>query len=145
MDGQRTGAEAILGARGGQRHLPKSDDCLEISGQPFRTVATAEGDVTPLGPSTFRSAHCVTEDGRALEGRLTLTAEDGDQVHLTYTGFAVEPPPVIVQQVELIIDGGTGRFARASGQALGMVYITFKGYDEPEWPIEMALAGTITC
>jgi len=129
----------------GSATFPKSDDCLEISGQPFRTVATAVGEVTPLGPSTFRSAHCVTEDGRALEGKLTLTSENGDQVHLSYTGFMVEPPPLIVQQIELIIDGGTGRFAQASGQALGMVYVTFKGYDEPEWPIEMALAGTVTC
>ena len=124
--------------------FPKTDDCLEISGLPVRTVGTAEGEVTPLGRATLRSNHCATEDGRALDGRLTLTAEIGDQVYLTYTGFMVEPPPLIVQQVELIIDGGTGQFARASGQVLGMVYVSFMGYDEPEWPIEMALAGTIS-
>jgi hypothetical protein len=129
----------------GSATFPKTDDCLEISGQPFRTVGTAEGGVAPLGPSTLRSAHCVTEDGRALEGKLTLMSENGDHVHLSYTGFMVEPPPLIVQQIELIIDGGTGRFAGASGQALGMVYVTFMGYDESEWPMELALAGTIAC
>jgi len=123
--------------------FPKTDACLEISGLPVRTVSAAEGEVAPLGQTSLHSTHCSTEDGRALNGTMTLTADSGDQVYLTYTGFMVEPPPLIVQQVELIIDGGTERFARASGQVLGMVYVSFMGNDEPEWPIEMALAGTI--
>jgi hypothetical protein len=123
--------------------FPKADACLEISGQPFQTAGTGGGEFTPLGRTTFRSTHCATEDGRALNGTMTLTADSGDQVHLTYSAVKVEPPPLIVQQVELIIDGGTGQFARASGQVLGMVYVSFMGYDKPEWPIEMALAGTI--
>ena len=53
-------------------------------------------------------------------------------MYLTYTAVTVEPQPLIVQQCELIIDGGTGRFAKASGQVLGMVYVTFMGYDAPD-------------
>ena len=124
--------------------FPETDKCLEISGQRFQTVGVAEGEVTPLGRTSYRSTHCATEDGRSLNGELTLTAENGDLVHLTFTAVTLEPPPLIVQQVELIIDGGTGRFAKASGQVIGMVYATFMGYDDPEWPFEMALAGTIT-
>jgi hypothetical protein len=128
----------------GSARFPNTDDCLEISGQPFKTVCTAAGEVTPLGRTTCRSSHCVTEDGRALNGAMTLTAEDGDELHLTYTAATVEPQPLIVQQSELIIDGGTGRYARVSGHVLGMVYVTFMGFDQPEWPIEMAFVGTIT-
>jgi hypothetical protein len=128
----------------GSAAFPQSEACLEVSGQPFQTVATAEGEIAPLGRTTFHATHCVTEEGRALDGRLTLTAEDGDELFLTYSAAMIEPQPLMVQKSELIIDGGTGRFAKASGQVLGMVYITCLGYDEPEWPIEMALVGTIT-
>jgi hypothetical protein len=124
--------------------FPKTDDCLEISGQPFQTIATATGEVTPLGRTTCRSNHCATENGRALNGTMTLTAGDGNEVHLTYSAVTIEPEPLIVQQCELIVEGGTGRFAKASGQILGMVFVNFMGYDELEWPIEMALVGTIT-
>lgn len=128
----------------GSATFTETDDCLEISGQSFRTVAAAAGEVTPLGSTTCRSAHCATGDGRALSGTMTLTAGDGDEVHLTYSAVTIEPEPVIVQQCELIVDGGTGRYTKASGQILGMVYINFMGYDEIEWPVEMALVGTIT-
>lgn len=128
----------------GSARFPKTEDCLGISGQPFKNVCTAEGEITPLGRTTCRSTHCVTEDGRALNGLMTLTDGGGDEVYLTYTAATVEPQPLIVQQCDLIIDGGTGRYSEASGQVLGMVYVTFIGYDEPEWPIEMAFVGTIT-
>ena len=122
----------------------KTDVCLEISGQPFQTIATAAAEINPPVRTTCSSTHCATTDGRALNGTMTLRAEDGDEVHLTYPAATVEPEPLIVQQCEPIVDGGTGRFAKTSGQVLGMVYINFMGYDEPEWPIEMALVGTIT-
>ena len=124
--------------------IPKTDVCLETSGLPFQTIATSAGEINPIGQTTCRSTHCATNDGRALNGTMTLTAEDGDELHLTYSAGTVEPEPLTVQQCELIVDGGTGRFAKAFGQVPGMDYINFTGYDEPEWPIETALVGTIT-
>jgi hypothetical protein len=76
-------------------------------------------------------------------GVATFTAANGDEVWATYTATTVAPPPLIVQEADFIIVGGTGRFEHASGHLWGMVYVTFEGFDDPSWPLRFVFAGTI--
>ena len=50
---------------------------------------------------------------------------------------------LVVQEVEYIITGGTGRFEGASGFLQGVVYARFEDYFDPEWALEMFFAGII--
>ena len=75
--------------------------------QPVQTLSNANGN-TLLGNTTFAGSHCASSDGsRALGGVAVFTAANGDQIHVTYTSKTVTPPPpLIVQQGEMIIVGG---------------------------------------
>ena len=52
-------------------------------------------------------------------GDLVLTAANGDQLHIVYSGNPVPTPtpPIAKLTGKFTIDGGTGRFAQASGTA----------------------------
>jgi len=130
----------------GEATFPSSEDC-GITQVPFQTLSNTEGMMTHMGRSEMFTSHCATPDGSAAVGGMaTLVAANGDEVSLTYSATTVAGPPVspvIIQVAEFIIVGGTGRFEGASGMLTGMVYITFEGFDDPAWPIEFVVAGTI--
>ena len=127
----------------GEVTFPGSEACSGVTGVPFQTVSTTEGKMTHLGRTVAIFTHCSTADGSAaVGGEGTLTAANGDQVWVTYTAITVAPPPLIVQEADVWIVGGTGRFEHASGHLLGMVYVTAGEIGDP-WPIKMVVAGTI--
>jgi hypothetical protein len=108
------------------------------------TVGAAEGRVTHLGLVTYSSTHCPTYDGRAELGQAVFTAANGDEIWATYRADTVAPPPpVVVQEGEYTIFGGTGRFAQASGRVRLTAYVTWEGLEDPSWPIELVFSGTI--
>ncbi len=78
-------------------------------------------------------------------GHLTFTAANGDAVHITYEGTAPFPDgqPVIVADIDFVITGGTGRFADAHGVGSMTAYITFEGFEDPEWAASWVIDGTI--
>ncbi len=132
----------------GEASFPASDACFDVTGVPYQTLTATEGKMTHLGRTTLSTAHCSTVDGSAaVGGEATFTAANGDQVWAAYTAVTVEwpvpPLMLIVQESEFTIVGGTGRFEGASGRLLGLVYVTFEGFDDPSWPIELVFAGTI--
>jgi hypothetical protein len=101
-----------------------------------------------FGRTHITTSHCSTLEGNAaVGGGAVFTAANGDQVFAAYTATTVPFPPnlpLIVQQSEFVITGGTGRFEGASGTLIGMVCVTFEGLDDPAWPLEFAFVGTIT-
>jgi hypothetical protein len=116
--------------------------------QPVQTLTNSRGQFTHLGNTTLATAHCASTDGSlALDGRATFTAANGDQVFATYTAHTIAPPPpLIVQEGELIITGGTGRFEHAAGRVPFTVYVSPVSPPTPEskWPVQFVFAGTIT-
>lgn len=75
------------------------------------------GTATHLGTFTWRSSHCASFDGFYGDGFMTIVAANGDSLEAVYgDGLVLGGPPVapIVDQITFV-DGGTGRFAHASG------------------------------
>jgi hypothetical protein len=109
------------------------------------------GTGTQLGQYTIANSHCVDfQTGAFTGGTLVKTAANGDQLLGTYSGFGtiISPPtPVGRFQVTgtVVITGGTGRFAGATGtqEMRGVQVIDFS---QPSFPTEVTLQieGTIS-
>lgn len=116
--------------------------------QPVQTLSHVGGQVTHLGNATLTSAHCASADGTlALDGQVTFTGANGDELYGTYTGHMVTPPPpLIVEEGELIFTGGTGRFEKVTGRVPFTVYVNpvTPPTADAKWPIRWVFAGTIT-
>jgi len=116
--------------------------------QPVQTLTSAKGQLTHLGNAMVTTTHCASADGLlALDGHATFTAANGDQVFASYTSHTTAPPPpLIVQEGELIITGGTGRFEHATGRVPFTVYVSpiSPPSSDAKWPIRFVFAGTIT-
>jgi hypothetical protein len=111
----------------------------------FTTVTDAGGTATHLGLTSFHSEHCVTPTG-GIEGSVVLSAANGDEVHGTYTGTSTAPGEIgepIYATAHIVISGGTGRFANATGQAALAATITFEGFEKPTWPGQWEWTGSI--
>ncbi len=111
----------------------------------FTTITDASGTATHLGKIAFHCEHCVTATGD-MSGSAVLTAANGDEVRATYTGTSTPPgqigEPIYVIST-MVIAGGTGRFANASGEAEVKATVTFEGFDKPTWPGRWEWRGTI--
>jgi hypothetical protein len=121
------------------------------SQQGFFTVSEAEGQLTHLGRAATTSRHCAGGDGLPLYGTAVFTAANGDEVRATYaagtfhvTTFA---PPLLVEEGEYTITGGTGRFQNASGTLNVTVFLTMVDFPpgpSSHWPAEFVFVGTIS-
>ena len=95
------------------------------------TNSSAVGNVAHLGRTAMESHHPTPPADSITDGTMTLTAANGDKVYITYDGFA--PPPVqgipstVVVIGALTINGGTGRFANATGEAEYTAHVEFAG------------------
>jgi hypothetical protein len=145
LAGENPNPRPFWGSFEGEVTFPLSNDCLDVTGVPFQTVSSdVEGKMTHLGHTDLSTTHCTMPDGSAaVGGQATFTAANGDEVWANYFAITVQPPPIIVQEITLIIYGGTGRFEGATGNLQGMVYATFEGFTDPSWPVEFVFAGWI--
>jgi hypothetical protein len=141
---ERTQTQPFWGHFKGEAMFPESDDCREVTGVPFQTTVECEGMMMPTGPTVYHGVHCATVDDNSVGGKATFTTAEGDAVRAAYMGSALTGPPLITVEVRWTITGGTGRFKGATGSVVGMAYVTFKGLETPEWPVEMVISGTIT-
>lgn len=121
----------------GEATWSPDDDC---DSPPLRTHALTRGDLSHLGDTMYESSHCTAVDAI---GEGFLVAANGDELYFNYYTPMKEFGPVIVQEGTFFITGGTGRFAGASGEVLGTIYITNLGMAEPAWPLEIVFVGAL--
>ena len=105
---------------------------------PVAIVSVMSGPVTHMGLAEMRSQHCIVgqnPDGSLLvSGSAVIRAANGDEIHGTYTGsmygFSPAPAPGTLMTAGgmMLLAGGTGRFADASGQLA--------------WDVEVRATGT---
>jgi hypothetical protein len=95
------------------------------------TDSSAVGKVSHLGKTVMTSRHPTPTGTDITGGNMKLVAANGDEVWMTYTGFAPYPvigvPGTIVVDVDFTIVGGTGRFAHASGTGEMTAHVEFPG------------------
>jgi hypothetical protein len=108
---------------------------------PFTGVAEAVGRATHLGVVQVIGTHCEG-DGVSYDGRMTLTAANGDTITGTYVTHWVITPPTVHVTGWLSIDGGTGRFSGATGRVWQDHVITMTS-GVPPWPLAMTFTGRI--
>lgn len=84
-------------------------------------TTTASGHASHLGSTSGIATDCVTPTSAYTysfsNGKITLTAANGDEVHADYSG-SLSPtatPPIYSIAGTYRITGGTGRFSNASG------------------------------
>ena len=112
----------------------------------FTTVTDAKGTATHLGLTALHSEHCVTPTG-GMEGTMVLTGANGDEIHASYSGNSTAPGAIgepIHVTASVVIAGGTGRFANASGQAGLTASIIFEGFETLTWPGEWDWEGVVS-
>jgi sugar lactone lactonase YvrE len=110
------------------------------------TVTDATGP-SSLGEVSIHFEHCPLADGTITRGAVTITV-NGDVLHGTYTGTSTPPPPNLGEltfaTLAMSFDGGTGRFANASGQAQLAAEIVFEGFEDLSWPWSATWEGTLS-
>jgi hypothetical protein len=134
-------ARPFSGWASGEVQFVPAEACPQFG---MRTVVEViEGNARHLGHVSLSSVHC-SAIGPIGPGTMTLVAANGDEVHLTYTGFAPPPAADFDVDVDATIVGGTGRFDGATGHAEMTGHVTFEGFQDPSWPITFEWTGSIS-
>ena len=112
---------------------------------PWTTVGDVTGTVRHLGLAKLSTTHTPNADGTLSDGSFTLVAANGDEVRGTYEGYGEFTPDGTAVQAHavLVITGGTGRFANATG-TIGASFL--ETFDDPTWAsagVSWALVGII--
>ncbi len=109
-----------------------TDQCQVVT-----TMTEATGEDPNLGSITTTWAHCP-EDDVVDDGRVTITDSDGDELYGTYDY------PEIDNGSPITFDGGTGRFAEATGAATVVydVELTFRDDCDPDTDPLMCLTNS---
>lgn len=108
------------------------------------TNTAVAGNVSHLGASLMTGRHPTPGGTDIAGGHMKLVAANGDELWMTYTGYAPLPGPsteVVVVNVCYTICGGTGRFVDASGGGEMTGYAQFLGYDVFAWPATFVWSG----
>jgi hypothetical protein len=111
------------------------------------TLSQGSGTVTHMGRVEMSARHCTPLDIEAVAGKMILTAANGDQLVLRYYGAAnfTGPNEVTGEYEVTVVEGeSTGRFADAELINASMtVVLTFESFDDPAWPANFWLKGSI--
>ena len=91
----------------------------------FGGSTTGKGNSTHLGKVSLTGTDCITpvENYYTFEGKLTLTAANGDKLTGDYSGLFTPATTAStgsmynLAEAKFNITGGTGRFAKATGSA----------------------------
>jgi hypothetical protein len=100
--------------------------CKEVT-----TISGATGIATHLGRVDFAGWHCPAEPANRHDGHATITAANGDELHVRYDYDPLDETNVI----PFTFDGGTGRFEGASGSGewtYGVAPVMIEGCTDPD-------------
>ena len=117
------------------------------------TMTDAPGQARHLGAIVASWSHCPDEPFNTEDGVLTIVAANGDELHGTYD----YDPMSESNDIPIVFDGGTGRFADASGYVVAtydIVPVFIPGCSDPNpfncfdftvpWDWWATLSGTIS-
>jgi hypothetical protein len=106
--------------------------CDEAAGV-FRAAAPGIGTMTHVGRFEVQQDGCVNPvTGAVTDGQGVLTAANGDEIHLAYSGLVLPGGGFLIMELRYVVTGGTGRFTRAEGGV--DVRVTY--WSETEWTAE---------
>lgn len=91
-----------------------ASECAEIT-----TVTESPGKATHMGNVMLSSSHCPGEPGNTEDGFGTIVAANGDELYMVYDYDPLDEG----NEIEVTFEGGTGRFASATGDALWTYYV----------------------
>jgi len=111
---------------------------------PWTTTGDVTGTLRHLGLAKMYTQHTASPDGTLSGGIFTIVAANGDEIRGTYTasGEWISATQVLAT-ASLLIESGTGRFARARGTIAGAFLETF---DDPSYGsarVVWTLEGTV--
>lgn len=116
------------------------------------TLSEGTGEATHLGRVTVAWSHCPEEPEYIGDGRMILTAANGDQLYGTYDHDDLS---------SVTVTGGTGRFSGATGSLVNNIVVVPAFLPSPPcdpdtsvppgclnvyvpWPATWSLTGTIS-
>jgi hypothetical protein len=116
------------------------------------TTMDTRGTAAHLGRVSVEQSHCTQIDifsmpmpATFVDGRMVITAADGDELWVRYTGSFVYTPGAtpdvgvsVIDYASMTIVGGTGRFEGATGTLSGSAIDNF-----PAGPNTAEFSGTI--
>ena len=113
----------------------------------FTAIGTGTGTASHIGRTTWESQHCLGPNNTFGDSELVLTAANGDEIHLTYTGSCLGEIPAVGDSFtcsgHALVTGGTGRFDQATGHLQWGSTVVFEGFDDMSWPGTWTWNGTI--
>jgi hypothetical protein len=129
---------------------PGSLDCPDnlVGGE--TTFVYLEGTMAHLGRVQIEMRHCTPDvlDFFTDTGVIDIVAANGDLLHGTYSTWLTDiVGDRLTSGFEISFDGtgSSGRFAGATGSAVGEIALTVLGYEVNVWPAtSWQLAGTVT-
>ena len=122
--------------------------CSEVT-----TITEATGQATHMGKIEAVWYHCPAEPEILIDGKLTLIGANGDELY----GIYDYDPMSESNEFPITLNGGTGKFADASGTVIGTFDVVAQfipGCTDPDpfncldvsipWPWSATLTGTIS-
>lgn len=97
-------------------------------GDNLELTAIASGQATHLGRYTRTETVLVDPFGVFIEGTITFTAANGDELYAEVSG-GFTSPDLSTAEGSYVFAGGTGRFEDASGSALFTAVANGPGFD----------------
>lgn len=136
----------VRGTLSGNVHWELTDECAPH--QPVRTICELEGDLAPLGWTKSAGRHCADDRGGG-RGRMVMTAANGDALRATYTFVTLSETPTLMtlKMTGSFVDGGTGRFVRASGPFEVQVHVhpvSLPPTVDSIWPVDVVFEGRLS-
>lgn len=141
------GVRPLTGTVTGVANFVPVSGCAPVG---LQTQSAGSGLVSHLGRVSMTARHC-TPPGADISGRMILTAANGDELYLDYSGTCdVYSPDWVPGTTQITCDnpftvaGGTGRFADATGSGHLGASVTFMGFGVADWPGTWTLTAQLT-
>ena len=137
--GTKTVPRVILGAMEGR---------FDFAGPetgPWTTTGNVTGTLRHLGLAKMTTTHTAAPDGTISGGEFTIVAANGDEILGSYTasGAWSSDYTQVLGSAAFTVEGGTGRFAHATGDITAAFLETF---DDPTFysaRVNWTLQGTV--